>query len=205
MLTPPHFSARTRVVLAAGLSVAVVLGAGRSSAAWGLAPGVAPIDASPTAFSPSSTGGSAAGSVAGSAAPVSPTHSWRWPVSQVGVVRDYVAPVTEFAAGHRGVDLRASVGDEVLAARDGVVSFVGVVAGTRVVTVAHDGGWLSSYLPVDASVALGERVSAGTPLGRLSADSSHCSCLHFGLRYGGRYLSPKLVLGGIPRAVLLPW
>jgi murein DD-endopeptidase MepM/ murein hydrolase activator NlpD len=173
MLTPPQFSARTRVVLAAGLSVAVVLGAGRSSAAWGLAPGVA--------------------------------HGWRWPVSQVGVVRDYVAPVTEFAAGHRGVDLRAAVGDEVLAARDGVVSFVGVVAGTRVVTLAHDGGWLSAYLPVDASVTLGDRVSAGTPLGRLAADSSHCSCLHFGLRYGGRYVSPKLVLGGIPRAVLLPW
>jgi murein DD-endopeptidase MepM/ murein hydrolase activator NlpD len=201
MLTPPQFSARTRVVLAAGLSVAVALGAGRSSTAWGLAPGVAPIVASPTAFSPAST----AGSAAGSAAPASPTHSWRWPVSQVGVVRDYVAPVTEFAAGHRGVDLRASVGDEVLAAHDGVVSFVGEVADTRVVTVAHAGGWLSSYLPVDASVAAGDRVSAGAPLGRLAADSSHCSCLHFGLRYGGRYLSPKLVLGGIPRAVLLPW
>jgi murein DD-endopeptidase MepM/ murein hydrolase activator NlpD len=121
------------------------------------------------------------------------------------VTRDFRAPVTEYAPGHRGIDLAARPGDGVLSARAGRVSFVGNVAGTAVVSIEHDSGWVTSYLPVISNVALNQQVSEGESIGSLAPDESHCSCLHFGVRYRDGYVSPLLVLGQIPRAVILPW
>jgi hypothetical protein len=38
------------------------------------------------------------------------------------------------------------------------------------------------------------------------ATGGHCegSCIHFGVRLHGEYVSPLLYLAGVPRAVLLP-
>jgi murein DD-endopeptidase MepM/ murein hydrolase activator NlpD len=85
------------------------------------------------------------------------------------------------------------------AAGPGVVSFAGRVAGTGVVSIRHAGGLVTTYQPVQASVAAGERVAAGAVIGRLVEAGSHClsgACLHWGLRRGTDYLDPLLLVAG---------
>jgi murein DD-endopeptidase MepM/ murein hydrolase activator NlpD len=138
--------------------------------------------------------------------------SWQWPVGGPRVVvRPYLAPATPWGAGHRGIDIE-TVGratDDtaliVLAPDDGVVHFAGTVVNRPVLSIEHAGGLLSSYEPVATELRAGQRVHKGDPIGILEA--GHCAvitCLHFGVRLGGEYVSPLLLLGGVPRAVLVP-
>jgi murein DD-endopeptidase MepM/ murein hydrolase activator NlpD len=142
----------------------------------------------------------AAGPAAGAAA-------WRWPLDPpVAVVAGFAAPAGPFAPGHRGVDLGGQVGDPVRSAAAGVVAFAGRVAGRGVVSVDHPGGLRTSYEPVTATVARGDRVGAGAILGRLEEVASHCppaACVHWGLRRGGTYLDPRSLLRAV-RVRLLP-
>jgi hypothetical protein len=75
-----------------------------------------------------------------------------------------------------------------------------------VLSIRHAGGLLSSFEPVDAVVTEGEAVSRGEEVGTLAPSAGHCpiDCLHLGARLDGQYLSPLVLLGGVPRAVLLP-
>ncbi len=131
---------------------------------------------------------------------------WAWPIaSPHPIARPYLAPATPYAAGHRGVDIRAGEGAEVRAPADGVVHFAGVVVGRPVLSIDHGGGVLSSYEPVETSLQEGDAVVRGQVVGILRG--GHCAtatCLHFGVRIHGQYVSPLLFLGGQPRAVLLP-
>lgn len=125
------------------------------------------------------------------AGPVRPTTTG-WPLAgPVVVLRGFDPPSTPWGAGHRGADLAAQVGDPILAAAAGRVSYTGQVAGRGVVVVDH-GSTRSSYEPVSAVVRVGDRVSAGQSIGRLTA-GNHCGgtpCLHWGLRRGATYLDP---------------
>lgn len=120
--------------------------------------------------------------------------------------RGFEAPPHRYAAGHRGVDLRAPAGTAVRSASTGKVSFVGKVAG-RPVVVVRSGEFSLSYEPVTASVTKGQPVVAGSVLGRLASSGSHCApqpCLHWGVRRSGSYVDPlAFVVGSRPR--LLPW
>jgi len=98
-----------------------------------------------------------------------------------GVIRPFERPVDRFGAGHRGVDLQVAAGQEVRSIGDGVVTFVGEVAGIRSVTIDH-GPVRSSYLPVTAEVTLGQSVRAGEVIGTIEAGHCPSSCLHLGLR-----------------------
>jgi hypothetical protein len=138
--------------------------------------------------------------------PAAPGGAWAWPLPQPHTMtRPFEAPQTQYSAGHRGIDIAAAAGTRVYAAADGVVSFAGVVAGRPLLSIAHPGELVSSIEPVQALVANGEHVSVGQQVG-LVAVGGHCSnaCLHLGVRLHGQYVSPLLLLGGIPRAVLLP-
>ena len=141
-----------------------------------------------------------------SAAPA--TALWTWPLSGAPVLtRAFVPPPSPYAAGHRGVDLAAVPGQPVLAAGAGVIAFAGVVAGRPVVSVDHPGGLRTTYEPVTPTVAAGQTVAVGTPLGELAAGHAGCpvgACLHWGLRRGGTYLDPLSLLRP-PRVRLLPW
>ena len=189
-----------RLVLAAALPPLVFLSA-------------VPNDA--TAAAP---GSSAAVSVIASVGPVGPAPraaptaktdtagTWLWPLPPPHpVLRGFQAPATLYAPGHRGLDLSAEAGREVVAPADGVVSFAGAVGDRPVVSIEHADGLVSSLEPVSASVAVGDRVTAGQPVGQV-ADGGHCAgqCLHLGARLNGGYVSPLLYLVGVPRAVLLP-
>ena len=128
---------------------------------------------------------------------------WAWPVRGAHqIVRPFIAPTTQYSAGHRGIDIAAS--GFVYAPVDGVVHFVGFVVDREVLSITHPGGVLSSYEPVSSTLAEGERVTRGQPIGTL--ETGHCValCLHFGVRIDGQYVSPMLFLGGIPHSVLLP-
>ncbi|MFC6355256.1 M23 family metallopeptidase [Luethyella okanaganae] len=132
--------------------------------------------------------------------------TWLWPLAPPHpIVRPFEAPETLYSAGHRGIDLPATAGTAVFAPADGVVFFAGTVVDRPVLSLSHPGELLSSYEPLDASVREGERVVAGQQIG-VVASGGHCAdgCLHFGVRLRGRYVSPLLYLGGVPRAILLP-
>jgi murein DD-endopeptidase MepM/ murein hydrolase activator NlpD len=119
-----------------------------------------------------------------------------WPLAgPVRVLREFDPPAVRWGRGHRGVDLAAAVGQPVLAAAAGTISFAGRVAGRGVVVVRH-GLLRTTYEPVRAAVVAGERVAAGTVIGMLTS-GSHCgarSCLHWGLIEGAqRYRDPLLL------------
>jgi murein DD-endopeptidase MepM/ murein hydrolase activator NlpD len=136
--------------------------------------------------------------------------SWQWPVGGPRVVvRPYVAPATPWGAGHRGIDIEVVGGSgsalTIVAPDDGVVHFAGTVVNRPVLSIEHAGGLLSSFEPVNTDLVAGQRVHKGDPIGTLEA--GHCAvitCLHFGVRLGGEYVSPLLLLGGVPRAILVP-
>jgi murein DD-endopeptidase MepM/ murein hydrolase activator NlpD len=144
-------------------------------------------------------------------APVVPsvtTALWVPPLGgDLSVSRPFDPPPDPFAAGHRGVDLGGTPWSPVFAAGDGVVVFAGMVAGRPVVSIDHAEGIRTTYEPVDPSVAAGQRVPRGSPIGTLAAGHPGCpreACLHWGLRRGETYLDPMLLLRP-PRVRLLPW
>lgn len=136
-----------------------------------------------------------------------PSGTWVAPLAgELVVTAPFTPPPTPYAAGHRGVDLGSAPGSPVLAAGDGVVVFAGSVAGRPVISIDHPDGLRTTYEPVAASVAAGQQVTRGSPIGTLAAGHAGCpraACLHWGLRRGDAYLDP-LVLLRPPRVRLLP-
>lgn len=133
------------------------------------------------------------------------TEGARWPLDpRPEVVAPFEPPAEVWSAGHRGVDLLGSAGQQVRAALAGTVTFAGSIAGRGVVVVGH-GRLRTTYEPVEAAVAVGEAVGAGTVIGTLQSGLSHCpprSCLHWGLLEGQEYLDPLSLLGAGPIRLL---
>jgi murein DD-endopeptidase MepM/ murein hydrolase activator NlpD len=145
---------------------------------------------------------------AGPPAAAPPAGTYRLPLtSTVDVAREFVPPPQPWAAGHRGVDLRAHLGVDVLSPVAGVVTYSGLVGGRRVVTVTDASGRRSSVEPLTPSVGVGDLVGAGSLLGSLEAQGSHCApsvCLHWGVRVEDEYVDPFSLLAGAGPVVLLP-
>jgi len=109
------------------------------------------------------------------------------------VTRAFDPPDQPWLAGHRGVDLRAQVGQAVLAAGSGRVAFAGVVVDRPVVSIDHPGGLRTTYEPVNPAVVAGQEVRAGEEIGTLDAGNGHCdhACVHWGARTGPEaYIDP---------------
>jgi murein DD-endopeptidase MepM/ murein hydrolase activator NlpD len=129
-------------------------------------------------------------------------HPYLRPV-RGAILRHFEPPPTPYAAGHRGIDMRAPVGTPVLAANDGVVAFAGPVAGSLFVSIDHADGIRTTYSFLSvvvakkgASVRRGDLVAySGTGDG--SSPDPH---LHFGARIGDDYIDPEpLLLDGLRR------
>lgn len=131
-----------------------------------------------------------------------------WPlVPEPTVVHGFDPPTDPYGPGHRGVDLAGSVGQVVRAALGGEVTFAGMLAGRGVVVVSH-GATRTTYEPVRATVAVGDTVASGAPIGRLELTLSHCfpaACLHWGWIEGEVYLDPLRLVGGGPIRLLPLW
>ncbi len=129
-----------------------------------------------------------------------------WPLDgPLQVVRAFSPPPRPWLAGHRGVDLLAAAGSPVRSPISGRVEFVGTVV-DRGVVVIRSGGIRVTLEPVRATLAVGDAVRVAQPVGLLEAGPSHCApaaCLHWGLRVGGTYHDPLLLVQRY-RAVLLP-
>ncbi|MBB4963952.1 murein hydrolase activator EnvC family protein [Saccharothrix violaceirubra] len=140
-----------------------------------------------------------------------PHHGvFTWPLRPPHeVVRPFVRPPTPYEAGHRGVDLAALPGAEVLAAGVGTVAHAGQVAGRPVISIDHPNGLRTTYEPVAPTVTLGQPVDRGTPIGTLLTGHEGCprpACLHWGVRRKTQkdaYLNP-LHLIARPKIRLLP-
>jgi hypothetical protein len=185
---------RAAVWIVAGAAVSLALACG------GLG------DARPAAAAPAWASASASASASLSAsARAAPRWSWPLPAPHP-VVTSFEKPEEVWSPGHRGIDIGGSdAGAVVLAPDAGVVRFAGVVVDRPVLSIEHADGVLSSFEPVTATVAAGEAVERGQPVGVLEA--GHCggaSCLHLGARIDGEYVSPLLLLGELRPSVLLP-
>ncbi len=141
-------------------------------------------------------------------APGDPDPVGVWPLRpEPEVVEGFDPPDDPWGAGHRGVDLLGSPGQQVHAALPGRVSFAGMLAGRGVVVVDH-GDTRTTYEPVTAGVQVGDGVAAGVPIGRLEVAGSHCfprACLHWGWLRGETYLDPLDLVGGGPVRLLPLW
>ncbi|MGZ6827579.1 MAG: murein hydrolase activator EnvC family protein [Mycobacteriales bacterium] len=142
-----------------------------------------------------------------SPASAAPRPVLSWPLSGSPVVdRPFQPPTSAYGAGHRGVDLRASLGEPVLAADAGRVGYAGLLAGRGVVVVTHAGGLRTTYEPVTAAVRVGQVVARGAVLGGVATGHASClagtTCLHWGLLRGEEYLDPLALVGAGPVRLL---
>jgi murein DD-endopeptidase MepM/ murein hydrolase activator NlpD len=140
------------------------------------------------------------------------SFTWMWPVDAPHrVIREFMAPESEYGSGHRGIDIAVAPGTSVRAPAAGRVLFSGSVAGRGVLTIEHPNDVVSTIEPIEASVRVGDVVVAGDVVGVVAPpdvvwDASHvCSCVHLGARYRGSYVSPRTLLGQARTAVLKPW
>lgn len=133
------------------------------------------------------------------------TRGWEWPARPVVVERAYTAPPTRYGAGHRGIDLRPVAGVELRAPAEGVVAFVGDVAGRGILTIDQGDGLVTTLEPVATELSVGATVGRGDIVAAVAV-GGHAApgTVHFGVRRDGEYINPMLLLGGVPRAVLLP-
>lgn len=141
---------------------------------------------------------------------------WTWPLHPVPpVARPFDPPPEPWLSGHRGVDLRAAAGTEVLSPAAGVVSFVGKVVNRPVISINHGGGLLSSFEPVSSRLRVGDKVAKGQPIGTLSTgdgtggnagNAPHCpfDCVHWGVRLNRQYVDPLPYVQDRRPSVLLP-
>lgn len=129
---------------------------------------------------------------------------WVWPASAFRLVHPFEAPAHEYGPGHRGIDIDPE-GMSVRSPAAGTVAFAGAVAGRGVVTIDHGDGLVTTLEPVDASVTAGQPVARGEGVAVVSVGGhAEAGTVHFGVRLDGEYINPLLLLGGVPRAVLLP-
>ena len=138
-----------------------------------------------------------------------------WPLQpRPEVVNGFDPPDSAYGAGHRGVDLAGAVGEPVHATLPGTITFAGMLAGRGVVVIDH-GSTRTTYEPVAPSVHVGDHVTKGAVVGRLTLALSHCfprACLHWGLIRNADdvYLDPLTLVGAEPVRLLplwrdLPW
>ncbi|GAA3647437.1 murein hydrolase activator EnvC family protein [Microbacterium marinilacus] len=162
--------------------------------------------AAAVAILPTAAFGSATASDPGTDARIESAEPWIWPVDgDVRITAQYAAPSHAYGPGHRGIDLAAPVGSAVRAPASGVVAFVGTVVDRPLVTIDHGGGLVSTLEPVLSDLSPGDTVARGHPVGEVATGGhSSAGSLHLGVRLDGQYVNPLLLLGGVPRAVLLP-
>ncbi|MGJ9405405.1 murein hydrolase activator EnvC family protein [Nesterenkonia aurantiaca] len=131
---------------------------------------------------------------------------WQLPVV-ADELRPFARPPAPWGAGHRGVDLGPlETSARIRAPAEGEISFAGVVVDRPVLSIRHGNGYLSSFEPVETALEVGDRVSAGDPVGILTTGAGHCEapCVHWGVRLDGEYINPLLLTGDAEPSVLLP-
>lgn len=146
------------------------------------------------------------------AVPLPASLAWGWPLAGVpAVIHGFDPPAQPWLSGHRGVDLAAPQGVDVIAPVAGVVTFSGVVVNREVLTIAVSDGLRLSFEPVASPLKVGDSATRGQVVGTVEGPT-HCdqagtgvaSCLHWGVRRGEEYLDPLQFIMDLRPSVLLP-
>jgi murein DD-endopeptidase MepM/ murein hydrolase activator NlpD len=120
------------------------------------------------------------------------TGSFQWPSSQ------RVISGNDYWSGHLGIDIAASVGDNIFASDSGVVVFAGWAYGGYgyMVMVDHGNGYQTLYAHLSGVTArCGQSVLKGQVIGSAgSTGNSTGPHLHFEVRYMGGFINPWNVL-----------
>lgn len=130
------------------------------------------------------------------------------PYLETALVEGYLAPVSQYGAGHRGIDFQIAPGTTIHSPSNGVIHFSGKVVNRHVLTVRTDSGKRVSFEPVCTDLTRGDRVEKGQVIGyHCNTDpgyQEHCeSCVHASVRDDYGYLSPMQMFGQLSPSVLL--
>lgn len=107
------------------------------------------------------------------------------------ILRDYNPPEKRWQPGHRGVDMKATPGEEIRASADGVVHFAGSISAMTSVSILHADGIRTTYQPIETTLKSGDPIVAGQVIGRLTVSPRHPEPgLHWGALRGRDYLNP---------------
>lgn len=145
------------------------------------------------------------GQVGASAPAAHAAGTWRWPVSGP-VIRGFDPPASPYGSGHRGIDIGAPVGTQVVAADTGTVTFAGQVGGQTFLTIAHGGGLSSTYSWLSLLIVhKGDVVTRGQPvaLSGPGHPGQFTPCLHLGAKLGATYVDPLDYLASLDVAGLI--
>lgn len=132
----------------------------------------------------------------GFAAPEFGTYAW--PV-EGPILHGFEPPPDPYGPGHRGIDIGAPLGTDILVPKEGVVAFAGWVGGSLFVSIDHPDGvrttysWLSSIVVAQSQDVVRGQQLGTTGHGHPELPSPH---LHFGARVGTTYIDPMLLLEG---------
>lgn len=120
-----------------------------------------------------------------------------WPCpSSTRVTSDYgsrLAPTAGASSNHKGIDIGAAYGADIVAAADGTVTFAGYSRGNgNYVMISHGGGLYTVYCHASSlTVSKGQTVKAGDCVAKVgSTGISTANHLHFGVAQNGSYVSP---------------
>lgn len=130
--------------------------------------------------------------------PETPTATaFTWPCpSSTRITSDYgprTSPTAGASSYHRGIDIGASYGADIVAAADGTVIFAGYSSSAgNYITVSHGGGLYTVYMHCSSLIASnGQSVSRGQVIAKVgSTGISTGNHLHFGVSVNGSYVNP---------------
>ncbi len=125
-----------------------------------------------------------------------------WPCpSSTRVTSDYgtrVVPTSGASSNHKGIDIGASYGADIVAAADGtVITATYSSSAGNYVMIDHGGGLYTVYMHASSlCVSEGDTVTAGQVIAKVgSTGISTGNHLHFGVSLNGSYVSPWSYLG----------
>ena len=124
--------------------------------------------------------------------------SFKWPCPSSSRITsnfgDRESPTEGASSNHKGIDISASTGADIIAAADGevVISTYSYSAGNYIM-LDHGGGVSTVYMHCSKLlVGVGEKVTKGQVIAKVgSTGYSTGSHLHFGIRSGGTYVNPR--------------
>lgn len=129
--------------------------------------------------------------------------AFKWPCpSSTRITSDYgtrVSPTSGASSNHKGIDIGAAYGADIVAAADGTVKAAAYssTAGNYVM-IDHGGGLYTVYMHASSLVVSeGQTVTAGQVIAKVgSTGISTGNHLHFGVSLNGSYVNPWSYLGG---------
>lgn len=147
--------------------------------------------------SDSDSGNNSGGNNEGGSTTQPTVSAFTWPCpSSTRITSDYgprESPTAGASTYHKGIDIGAAYGADIVAAADGTVVFAGYSSSAgNYVTINHGGGLYTVYMHCSSLVvSKGQSVSRGQVIAKVgSTGISTGNHLHFGVSLNGSYVNP---------------